>query len=82
MQAVAQGSTLLAAPAKRAPAARRPACRAVCKESEEQCSSSVQGRRQVLAALAAAAAGLAARPAAAASDFVQTPSGLLVQDIT
>lgn len=65
------------------PASSRLAASARCSV-EQRADVEQPGRRQALAGLAAAAAalGLQQRPAMAASDFVQTASGLLVQDIT
>ena len=54
------------------------------EQQQQQREAPQAGRRQALAAVAAAAVAAAApRPAAAINpDYVQTASGLLVQDIT
>lgn len=89
MLSASLNSTRLATAAKPVPAAHRRGQRPVCQASaaDHNSSEASQGRRQALAALAAVAAAAAvggggAQPAAAASDFVQTASGLLIQDIT
>ncbi|KAI7838392.1 hypothetical protein COHA_007849 [Chlorella ohadii] len=86
LSAAPNGSLLAAAAKPAAPPARRSSQRHVCRASSaDRCSDTLQ-RRQALAALVAVTAAAigsgATQPAAAASDFVQTASGLLIQDIT
>jgi len=83
LSAAPNGSLLAAAAKPAAPPARRSSQRHVCRASSaDRCSDTLQ-RRQALAALVAVTAAAmgsgATQPAAAASDFVQTASGLLIQ---
>ncbi|KAL4447984.1 hypothetical protein ABPG75_005203 [Micractinium tetrahymenae] len=85
---VAAQSRPAAALSDRQASSRRPTSNrrsAVSVRCSAECSADggQPGRRRALAGLVAAAAALGLQqPAVAASDFVQTASGLLVQDIT